>query len=186
MYGLVNRAVQELVIKFSDQSTWELVKQAAGVDVPKFLSMEPYPDEMTYALAGAACAKLEMPLDQFLMALGRHWILFMANEGYRALLDSAGTDLCGFLGHLDVMHGHLALSLPELNLPTVTLEESDRENTVLLHYYSDRSGLAPMVIGLLEGLSERFHEPCQILHLGAEGDHEVFELQFEPAKAICG
>lgn len=180
MYGLVNRAVQELVIELSDELTWETIKQAAGVDVPKFLSMEPYPDEITYSLAGAACEKLEMPLDEFLTAFGRHWIMFTANEGYGPLLDAPDTDMRGFLAHLDVMHGHLALSLPELNPPTLTVENGDKDDTVLLHYHSDRLGLAPMVVGLLEGLSERFNEPCQIQHLGSpEGCvHEVFELQF--------
>ena len=54
MYGLVNKAVEELVVSNFGEDKWELIKSKAGVDVDVFISNESYPDSMTYDLVGAA------------------------------------------------------------------------------------------------------------------------------------
>ena len=53
-----------------------------------------------------------------------------------------------------------------------------------LHYFSERDGLAPMVVGLLEGLGPLYNVRVGIeqTQQKAEGDdHDVFALQFQEA-----
>ena len=58
MYGMVNRAIEELIIDGYGSATWESVKMVAGVDEDVFISSTGYPDEITYAPFPVADAKL--------------------------------------------------------------------------------------------------------------------------------
>jgi len=51
---------------------------------------------------------------------------------------------------------------------------------MVLHYYSERQGLSAMIIGLLEGLAERFQTPITITLVqsrAAGDDHDMFHLK---------
>lgn len=50
MYGLVNRAIEELVCTTWSEEIWESIKEEAGIDIEAFISMESYTDEVTYKL----------------------------------------------------------------------------------------------------------------------------------------
>ena len=66
MYGMVNKAVEEMVCMHHGEPVWERIKARAGVDVDVFMSNEGYPDEMTYKLVGAASEVLDVPAPQIL------------------------------------------------------------------------------------------------------------------------
>lgn len=68
-----------------------------------------------------------------------------------------------FLGNLDALHTRLALSMPELRPPSFVVTEV-AEQQLLVEYYSTRAGLAPMVIGLLEGVGDMFGTPVVVTH----------------------
>lgn len=174
MYGLVNRAIEELVIATAGKETWNRVKQQAGVTEATFISMHPYPDEMTYSLVGAASEILEVDAAELLRGFGKHWILFTANEGYGSLLDMAGDTLRDFLMNLDALHARLGMSMPDLQPPSFRVRDGEDGQLTLL-YYSERDGLAPMVVGLLEGLGERFSVDLKIEHQ-AFADRDEFHL----------
>ena len=54
MYGLANKALEQLVTSRFGEEAWETVKRNAGVDVDVFVSMEAYPDDVTYKLVRSA------------------------------------------------------------------------------------------------------------------------------------
>jgi hypothetical protein len=70
MYGLVNKAVEDLITTKFGAQAWEDVAKKAGVDDIGFISMDPYPDEITYGLVSAAATILETSVDQLLEAFG--------------------------------------------------------------------------------------------------------------------
>ena len=70
MYGMVNKAVEDMVCSMHGEAMWEKVKERAGVDVDVFISNEGYQDEMTYQLVGAASELSGTPPDQILEAFG--------------------------------------------------------------------------------------------------------------------
>ena len=47
MYGMVNRAVEEMVCRQYGDATWEQIKRAVGVEVDVFIGNEGYPDALT-------------------------------------------------------------------------------------------------------------------------------------------
>jgi hypothetical protein len=75
MYGLVNKAIEELVVTHFGEDQWELIKKKASVDVEVFVSNEAYPDEMTYDLVSAASEVLGKSASAILVAFGEHWVL---------------------------------------------------------------------------------------------------------------
>ncbi len=70
MYGIVNKAIEELVKENFGEEKWERVKQRSGVDVEFFISNEPYDDAITYQLAGAVAEETGLALREVLMAFG--------------------------------------------------------------------------------------------------------------------
>lgn len=181
MYGLVNKAIEQMVCAHFDTATWEAIKRRAEVDVSVFLSMHAYPDDVTYRLVDAASKTLERSHAEVLRAFGRYWTLYTAAEGYGELLNLTGATLAEFLQNLPNLHARIALLYPELHPPTFQCVAAG-ESTLLLHYFSERDGLEPMVLGLLEGLAERFATPIDITALAsrAQGhDHAIFQIRFK-------
>lgn len=179
MYGLVNKAVVDLVVNKFGQDTWTAIKKKAGVDIDVFVSMDGYPDDITYRLVGAASEVLGITPAQVLEAFGEYWVLYTAQEGYGPMLDAAGKTLREFLENLDALHARVALTMADLRPPRFRLVPVDSTN-MLLEYHSTREGLAPMVIGLLKGLSVRFNTPIEVSHTRREG-HDEFAIRTQPS-----
>jgi len=182
MYGLVNKAIEGLVCSAFSEDTWDDIVDEAGLDDATFLSMQPYDDKITYDLVAAASKVLKMPAADVLRAFGRYWSLFTASEGYGPLIDLAGQDTRTVLGNLDELHQRVAANMTELVPPSFEVE--DIEGGVRVHYRSKRAGLAPMVVGLLEGLAEKYREVAEVTQIQsiAEGaDHDVFDVGLRPA-----
>lgn len=175
MYGLVNKAVVDLVVSKFGQDTWNAIKTKAEVDVDVFVSMDGYPDDITYRLVGAASEVLKITPEQVLEAFGEHWVLYTAQEGYGPMLDASGNTLREFLENLDALHARVALTMSELRPPRFRLVPID-DKTMTLEYHSTRQGLAPMVVGLLKGLSVRFNTPIEVTHAKRES-HDEFTIR---------
>jgi hypothetical protein len=157
----LNRAIEELVTLRAGRSGWDAVRERAGVAAVGFTSIRPYPDAMTYDLISAAGHVLGRSRTEVLRALGRYWIQFVTDEGFGSLLAAGGRDLRDFLLHVDSLHARLGLTMPGLTPPAFVTEEQP-EGVLHVHYYSQREGLAPMVVGLLESLGELFETPIHV------------------------
>lgn len=181
MYGLVNKAVEELVVTNFGEDKWEAIKLKAGVDVDAFISNEGYPDEVTYALVGAASEILGIPAEQILIAFGEHWVLKTAAHSYGPMMKSGGKSLKEFLVNLPNFHTRVAMIFPNLQPPR--FECSDiTENSLKLHYFTHRPGLTTFVIGLVQGLGKLYNTPATAVATAtkaAGADHDVFEVKWE-------
>lgn len=178
MYGLVNKAVEQMVCTQYGDATWGAIKRRAEVADATFMSMHSYPDDVTYRLVAAASAELGLSPDAILRAFGAYWTRYTAAEGYGELLKMTGSTLFAFLRNLDNMHARVGLSYPELQPPSFQCTDIT-DSTLRLHYYSDRAGLTPMVVGLLEGLAQRFATPIAITLVASREtgfDHDVFQI----------
>lgn len=180
MYGLVNRAIEEMVCTHFSPETWALIKSAAGVDHVHFLSMDQYPDEVTYQLVGAANQVLGIDAGQILESFGRFWTKYTAQEGYGDLLHMAGATFVECLQNLDNLHTRVGLSYPHLRPPSFYCSDKT-QTSIRLHYLSERSGLAPMVVGLLYGLAEVYQTKIHVELIESRADrcdHDVFLITF--------
>jgi Haem-NO-binding len=188
MYGLVNKAVEQMVRSSYGDELWETIRRHAAIAPESFVSMQQYSDDVTYRLVTAASAVLGRPRAEVLRAFGQYWMLYTGSEGYGELLDMTGASLVEFLLNLDLMHGRVGQIYPELRPPSFRCSDITTAGLVL-HYYSERRGLAPMVVGLLEGLAVRFKTPITIGLLASrdEGaDHDQFRISFAQAPPAGG
>ncbi len=178
MYGLVNKALCEMITRRHGAATWERIREEASVDVEVFISMDAYPDALTYQLVGAAAAILEQEVPMLLHEFGRHWVLDTAAQHYGHLLQAGGRSFREFLLALPNFHTRVSLMMPQLVPPEFACTDIG-EGALRLHYRSQRPGLAPFVEGLVDGLGELFAVTvqCRPLPAASEGaGHTVFEV----------
>lgn len=161
MYGLVNKAMEDMVTQLKGAAAWEALKRDANVDVETFVGMDQYDDAVTYRLVSAASRMLSLPADDILEAFGEYWTLYTAQKGYGHLMSAAGDNVFDVLDSLDDMHTRLEMLYPNMRIPHFGLQR-ESECRALLRYESEREGLAPMVIGLVKGLGKRFHTPVTV------------------------
>ncbi|MBM3974643.1 MAG: heme NO-binding protein [Planctomycetes bacterium] len=184
MYGLINQAVEDLCRTKFGNAVWDRIRSDAGLPDEPFLRMEKYPDEITYKLVGAACKVLNLSAEAVLKEFGRFWTVYSAEAGYGELLHSVGRTLPEFLKNLDQMHTRIQLAFTHLQPPSFTVSD-ETPNSCVVHYYSERPGLAPLVIGMLEGLSVRFRLEIDVQHVPVQGarPHDTFHIRVRPAAA---
>jgi hypothetical protein len=161
MYGIVNRAVEELIIERFGLDKWEEIKHKAGFNSEGFMTLKPYPDALTYKLVGAASEILNVPADTLLEAFGEYWILYTAEKGYGEMLNLAGDSFPSFLKNLNMLHGRVSNLMPELAPPQFECR-NEKENSIELIYRSHRNGMIPMLYGLIKGLAKRFNKEVVI------------------------
>jgi len=184
MYGLVTQALQDLVCSRFGEDTWETIKRNAGVDIDVFVSMEAYPDDVTYKLVGAASEVLGLSAEEVLKAFGEYWVSYTAKEGYGEILRMAGDTLPAFLQNLDNLHTRVGLIFPHLKPPSFWCTDM-REDSLRLHYrpgLDSRGGLEPFVIGLVNGLAVRFKTKIDINQTASRSqgaDHDEFLITFK-------
>ena len=180
MYGLINKAVEGLVRSRFGEDAWARIRTRAGLPDEPFVSMEQYPDKSTYDLVAAASAELGAPAEAILEEFGRYWTVYTAEAGYGELMRSAGSTLPEFLRNLDQLHTRVQLSFPHLSPPSFAVQR-ERADGLDLEYCSGRPGLAPLVVGLLRGLGERFDLDLEIRSERVEAGraHDVFHIRWK-------
>ncbi|MFT5288288.1 MAG: hypothetical protein ACI8QS_002073 [Planctomycetota bacterium] len=161
MYGLVNRALQQLIVSDYGHDVWQRIAHAAGWTEVEFVSMERYDDALTYGLVSSASKELRVPAPELLEAFGLAWPRYVVGKGFGVLMEMSGDTFGEFLGNLDHLHTRIALSYTSLQPPSFDLERSE-PGAWDLRYYSSRPGFAPMVMGMLYALAEKFNTKIDI------------------------
>lgn len=180
MYGMVNKAIEDLVVTRFSLEDWNAVKTRAGVEDDIFLSNESYPDSMTYDLVAAASEVLGMPVRDVLVAFGEHWVLVTGKQGYGSMMEASGRTLPEFLINLPTFHTRVAMIFPDLQPPRFACSDVT-DDSLVLHYHSHRPGLTDFVVGLLQGLGKMFSTPVgvEVVSRKSEGaDHDEFRVNW--------
>lgn len=160
MYGMVNQALEALVTERFGPDTWVIVRRKAGIVDPAFITMKQYPDEVTYSLAGALSEHLKAPLPGLLRAFGAYWVAYARRGPWGKIMLASGGSTYELLGALDAMHARIAISFPDLKPPSFKVRPEG--DAVVVDYSSHRPGLAPFVVGLIEGIGAMFGEAVEV------------------------
>ncbi|KAK8721333.1 hypothetical protein OTU49_012831, partial [Cherax quadricarinatus] len=151
MYGFVNYAIEQLVVRNFGDDIWEDIKREAEVHMEgSFLVRLTYEDEITYNIVGAAEKVLGVPANAILEMFGKMFFKFCQESGYDTILQVLGATVSDFLQNLDALHDHLALIYPGMKAPSFRCTERPEDGALILHYYSDRPGLEYIVIGIVK------------------------------------
>lgn len=178
MYGLVNKAIKDLVVKEFGQVKWDEICALSNFHEGEFVAMHSYPDSLTYDLVKNASRVLKKDSEVVLETFGEYWILFTVDEGYGDLMELSGNSFSEFLSNLDMLHYRINNIMPNLNAPQFTTR-NETDNSIELEYRSPREGLTPMLIGLIRGLGKRFDLIVsieQIEHKDDNGDYHAFVI----------
>lgn len=180
MYGIVNKAIQDLVIANFGEQKWEAVLNRSGIEEDFFISSEAYDDDITFKLAGAVSEEMNMPVNDVLVAFGEWWVVKTTKEKYGGLMESGGSSLKEFIQNLPLFHNRVMLIYPKLTPPEFKVSNCT-ENSLYLHYFSKRVGLQEFVRGLIQGLGKMFDTPTtiELIETRESGnDHEVFKVSW--------
>lgn len=180
MYGIVNKAIEDLVKANFGEEKWDAIKERSGVEVDFFISNEPYDDDITYKLAGAVSEEMNMTVEKVLEAFGEWWILKTGKEKYGGLMEAGGKNLREFLVNLPLFHNRIMLIYPKLTPPEFKTSNIE-ENSIHIHYFSKREGLQEFVRGLLSGLGKMYNTDVDIELIQSRSDgsnHEIFKVSW--------
>ena len=175
MYGLVNKAIKDLVVNNYGQDKWEEIAKKSDFHEAEFVGLHPYDDALTYKLVGNASAVLGADASAVLELFGEYWITYTADEGYGELMDLCGDTFTEFLGNLDMLHTRMNSMMPHLAPPQFSIQ-NETDQSVELLYRSHREGLVPMLYGLIRGLGKRFGLTCEIELLSEKSETQDFHL----------
>lgn len=178
MYGMVNQGIRTFISDNHGPEVWADICDDAGITTDAFESTVTYDDAVTYKLVGSISKCLKLEPGTVLEVFGRFWPHFASETPIGKLIHFGGDNLVDVLDNLDDLHTRVNMSMPDLRPPSFDLEQVD-DGRYILHYFTDREGLAPMVIGLVRGLAEQFGqkieiEPADCRTKGAE--HDTFNL----------
>lgn len=180
MYGLVNRAVEEMVISGFGEETWEVVKVKAGVDEEVFISIQSYPDGVTFNLVAAASEVLDLPVSEILISFGEHWVLKTAVESYGPMMEADDDSLREFLVSLPHFNTRFSMIYPDLKPPSFECRDMAK-NSLELRCDTHRSGLTNFVVGLVQGVGKYDDTPavCGLVETkDKNGECDVFKVRW--------
>ena len=180
MYGIVNKSIEDLVVENFGSEKWEAIKTRSGIEIDFFISNEPYDDDITYKLAGAIAEEMGISVSDVLKTFGEWWILKTGKEKYGGLMEAGGNNLKEFLVNLPAFHTRIMLIYPKLTPPEFQVSVVN-ENSIHVHYFSQRQGLKDFVEGLLYGLAKMYQTDAKVTLLESRDkgdDHEVFKVNW--------
>ncbi|XP_053529784.1 guanylate cyclase soluble subunit beta-2-like [Ictalurus punctatus] len=160
----------------------------AGVQ-DTFMTYEVYEDDITMRLVAEACKLLDVEASAVLRQFGEYFFEFCKRSGYDHMLRTLGGNLFEFIENLDALHGYLSHSYKEMNAPSFRVEKNC-DGTMLLHYYSDRSGLCHIVPGIIGAVAKDFFNSqidmkivnqMEEVERTGKKEHVVFLISSKPA-----
>uniref|UniRef100_A0A914H1A6 guanylate cyclase n=1 Tax=Globodera rostochiensis TaxID=31243 RepID=A0A914H1A6_GLORO len=147
MFGWVHESFRQLVTRKHGKEIWtkilEIAKFEEGTEneISKY-----YKDEESFRLVSAMGSVIGIPVEEVWEAYGGFLIQFTMETGWDELLRALSPDLEGFLDALDALHYFIdhVVYRTKLKGPAFRCEPQP-DGSLILHYYSRRSGLYPIV-----------------------------------------
>ncbi|CAD5213660.1 unnamed protein product [Bursaphelenchus xylophilus] len=138
-----------MVIRKHGEDIWEAAVINAGLEYGKEAIVgHYYTDTETNLLVDSVCHAIGMQNESLWEEYGHFLVHFLLEIGWDELLSCVAPDLKGFIDNLDSMHYFIDHVVYKANLKGPSFRCEQEENgTITLHYYSERSGLFPIVKG---------------------------------------
>lgn len=158
MYGFVNQALQEFVIRESSFETWNEIMKKAHLDLGEtgeFNQRRIYDDQNTFDLLRVVSEVLGVSENYVLEKFGEIFFEHIQDAGYEKMLENLGNNLKDFFNSLDAVHEHLLYVFPGLRMPSFHAKDTFDGCGIELLYYSERAGLEYMVVGMVKAVANK-------------------------------
>eukprot|EP00049_Salpingoeca_infusionum_P016313 m.332128 g.332128 ORF g.332128 m.332128 type:complete len:262 (+) comp16056_c0_seq23:492-1277(+) len=183
MYGFLHSALVAWVRQRSDAEALmakllEALEDHSEGRIDDFFAY--YPDTMTFLFLGTLSKLTGVKPDDLKFEAGVLSVNTFVETGYLPMLKALGPDLFTVIDNLDSMHDNFLAAFPKMRTPSVR-PERESEDSFLVHYFSQREGLAPFMMGALKGLAALlFDLDVDITHRSKKGmkgaTHDVFRV----------
>lgn len=183
MYGVIHRAVRQMVLDRVGSDAWSEIESTAGIGQSQLISAEVYDDEVTLRLLAGAAQRTGIDMEKFLFEFGRYWIAYMQRGSFGSILKFTGQDFPTFIRNLDRLHDSVREVMPRAQMPRFKLM-AEHQGEMVVEYSSDRQGLEPFVWGLLHGLLDHFELTGEVRMSPGENGKTLFLIshEWEPAR----
>ena len=112
---------------------------------------------------------------------GEQFLISCQESGYAKTLQLLGRSLQDFLTNLDALHDHLSIIYPQMDAPSFRCTAGVKKSEFLLHYYSDRSSLEHIVMGIVKSVAREYYhvelEMKVMVKKGDQSDHTIFSIR---------
>ncbi|CAJ0609751.1 unnamed protein product [Cylicocyclus nassatus] len=201
MFGWIHESLRQLVYRKYGREVWRKILEMAKFEEGTESEIAHYYNDVeSMRLVNSMASIIGIPVEEVWEAYGGFLIQFTMETGWDELLRAMASDLEGFLDSLDSLHYFIDHVVYQTKLRGPSFRcEPQPDGTLLLHYYSKRSGLYPIVKGVVREVARRIYETEVIMkvqerkqeHLDAfVTEHVVFVISQvdtgngQPAKAI--
>ena len=178
MYGMIHRAMRQMVHEELGEEAWLALEQKLAIGPTELLTGMVYDDALTLQIVAEAAARLNLSVEQCLFAFGQYWVRFAGQGSLSSIMKFTGQNLASFIAILDPLHLAVGAAMPGARLPSfATLENAPGH--LVVEYRSDRAGLESFVLGLLQGLMDRFQArgDIEVLHRGEKSI--LFDIRYQ-------
>ncbi|WP_434290900.1 heme NO-binding domain-containing protein [Celeribacter sp. SCSIO 80788] len=165
MHGMINRAIQCFMRDTYGGTTWQAVAESADLGFDNFEAMLSYPDRLTIDVLGRAARQLHKPVETFLEDLGTYLVSHPNVEAIRRLLRFGGENFTEFLFSLNDLEGRAKLALPDLEMPTLRVEDNG-DGTFRLSCLSSMPGFGYAMVGVMRAMADDYGALVFLEHQG--------------------
>lgn len=162
MYGMIHKAVRDMVVESYDDETWQSIARQAGIEDKHLLSLNIYDDILVYRMVETAAERLGKTTEQILEGFGKYFIRGTISGDYKNLIRTYGQSSFELLGNLNKLHSTIKSTFTGFSPPVFNLRMID-DSTAEVEYISKRAGLSPFVRGLILGLADFYQERIFVL-----------------------
>ena len=128
MYGIINKAIEELVKSNFGDEKWDVILEKSGIEQNYFISSEPYDDDITFRLAKTISEEMDISLESVLVTFGEWWIIKTTKDKYSGLMETGGNNLKDFLINLPLLHNRVMLLFPKLTPPEFKISDIEQNS----------------------------------------------------------
>ncbi|MEY3633951.1 MAG: hypothetical protein RLZZ61_361 [Pseudomonadota bacterium] len=178
MYGMIHRAMRQMVHEELGEDAWFALEQKLDIGPTELLTGMVYDDALTLQIVAEAAARLNLSVEQCLVAFGQYWIRFAGQGSLSSIMKFTGQDLASFIANLDRLHLAVGAAMPGAQLPSFAALENEPGHLVV-EYRSDRVGMEPFVMGLLQGLMDRFQTRGDIKVVRRGEKSIIFDIRYQ-------
>ena len=161
MYGMIHKAVRDMVEAKFGEEAWIKIAADAGVTEEHLLSMNTYEDKVIYDMVESATKMLGVTPVQVLERFGQYFVIETLQNNYKSLLQTYGRSSFVLLENLNTLHTTIKATFPGYKPPSFTVTYITEDEIDVL-YESERVGLTPFVRGLIAGTAEFYGETISI------------------------
>ena len=178
MYGMIHRAMRNMVHEELGEEAWLALEQKLKIGPMDLLTGKVYDDALTLEIITEAASMLNLAVGQCLIEFGRYWIRYVDQGSLASVMNFTGQNLASFIKNLDRLHRAVGAAMPDARLPAFSTLCNDPGH-IVVEYRSERVGLEPFVMGLLQGLMDRFHARGDIEVASRGEQFVIFDIRYQ-------